>query len=59
MKDRTEAVYTLRIDRAQLDRLRKIADAEHHTLAQIFRVMVEQKIANHEASTKPQTKGTK
>jgi len=40
-----QATYTVRIDRDQLDRLHEIAATEHRTLAQMFRVMIESKIA--------------
>lgn len=43
-----EAVYTLRIEREQLDRLREIAESEHRTLVQKIRVMVEDEIASHQ-----------
>ena len=43
-----EAVYTLRVNRDQLDRLRQIADAEHRTLVQKLRLMIEVEIARHD-----------
>lgn len=43
-----EAVYTLRIEREKLDRLRGIAESEHRTLVQKIRVMVEDEIAAHD-----------
>lgn len=43
------AVYTLRIERNQLDRLHEIAKAEHRTLSQELRRMVEERIAAHDA----------
>ena len=39
------AVYSVRIERAKLDRLRQIADREHRTLVQKLRVMIEREIA--------------
>ena len=42
-----QATYTVRIDRDQLDRLHEIAANEHRTLAQMFRVMIDEKIAAH------------
>lgn len=44
----TGAVYTLRIERAQLDRLREIAESQHRTVSQELRRMVEARIAEHE-----------
>jgi hypothetical protein len=44
------AVYTVRIEREKLDQLRRIADAEHRTLVQKLRVMIEAEIAAHEAA---------
>jgi hypothetical protein len=44
------AVYTLRIERSQLERLRVIADHEHRTLVQKLRVMIEREIALADAS---------
>jgi len=46
--NRNEATHPLRIDRAQLARLHEIAAAEHRSLAQWFRVVIERKIAQHE-----------
>ncbi len=43
------AVYTLRVERSDLDRLGEIAAAEHRTLVQKLRVMIEQEIAEHDA----------
>lgn len=43
------AVYTLRVDREQLDRLTELAAAEHRTLAQKLRVLIEAEIARHGA----------
>jgi predicted DNA-binding protein len=48
---KAQAVYTLRVDRDLLDRLREIADADHRTLAQKLRVMIEHEIADHEQQT--------
>ena len=42
------AVYTLRVDRDQLDRLSVIAAAEHRTLVQKLRTMIDREIAEHE-----------
>jgi hypothetical protein len=42
------AVYTLRVDRQDLDRLGEIAAAEHRTLVQKLRVMIEREIADHD-----------
>ena len=39
-----EAVYSLRVDRKQLKRLHEIADAEHRTVAQKLRLMIEREI---------------
>lgn len=41
----TLAVYTLRVERKQLDRLTEIAATEHRTLVQKLRVMIEAEIA--------------
>lgn len=38
------AVYTLRVDRKKLDRLSEIAAAEHRSLVQKLRVMIEEEI---------------
>lgn len=38
------AAYTLRIERAKLDRLRAIAAAEHRTLSQELRRLIEERI---------------
>ena len=43
-----QAVYTLRVDRENLDRLSEIAATEHRTLVQKLRVMIEAEIAKHE-----------
>lgn len=42
------AVYTLRVEREQLDRLSAIAAGEHRTLVQKLRVMIEDEIARHD-----------
>lgn len=42
------AVYTLRVDRDHLDRLSKIAEAEHRTLAQKLRLMIDLEIEQHD-----------
>ena len=39
------AVYTLRVERSHLDRLAEIAAAEHRTLVQKLRMMIEAEIA--------------
>jgi hypothetical protein len=44
------AVYTLRVDRSHLDRLTEIAAAEHRTLVQKLRVMIEAEITRHDDS---------
>ncbi len=41
------AVYTLRVERDQLDQLSEIAAAEHRTLVQKLRMMIEDEIAAH------------
>ena len=41
------AVYTIRADRQVLDRMAEIAAAEHRTLVQKLRVMMEREIAEH------------
>jgi predicted transcriptional regulator len=43
------AVYTLRVERENLDRLSQIAAAEHRTLVQKLRMMIEDEIARHDA----------
>ena len=43
------ATYSMRIESEKFDRLREIAVAEHHTVAQKLRVMIEREIADHEA----------
>ena len=42
------AVYTLRVERENLDRLSEIAAAEHRTLVQKLRLMIELEIADHD-----------
>lgn len=44
----TLAVYTLRVEREHLDRLTEIAAAEHRSLVQKLRVMIEAEIARSE-----------
>jgi hypothetical protein len=44
------AVYTLRVERGQLDRLSEIAAAEHRTLVQKLRVMIEAELARDAAT---------
>lgn len=43
------AVYTMRVDREQLDRLSEIAAGEHRTLVQKLRLMIDLEIAAYEA----------
>jgi hypothetical protein len=43
------AVYTLRVERRKLERLRKIAEADHRTLSQELRHMIEERIARSDA----------
>jgi hypothetical protein len=43
----SEAVYTIRIERAKLARLHEIAESEHRTLAGKIRVLFEREIAAH------------
>lgn len=42
------AVYSLRIDRALLDRLTEIANENNRTIAGEFRQMVSERIASHD-----------
>ena len=42
------ATYTLRADREQLRRLTEIAAAEHRSLVQKLRVMIDAEIAQHD-----------
>ena len=39
------AVYTLRVDRAKLERIHEIAESEHRTLSQELRRMIDERIA--------------
>jgi predicted DNA-binding protein len=41
-------VYSLRIESEKFERLREIAVAEHHTVAQKLRVVIERAIADHD-----------
>ncbi len=41
--------FSLRADQSKLDRLRAIAEAEHHTLVSKLRVMIDREIAEHES----------
>lgn len=43
-----ESVYSLRADREKLERLMEIAAAEHRTLAQKLRVMIDAEIEQHD-----------
>ena len=43
-----EAVYSLKIGREQLERLREIAEAEHRTVAQKIRALVDLEIERAE-----------
>jgi len=47
---KNEAVYTLRVERSNLDRLAQIAEGEHRTLVQKLRVMIEREIAEFDES---------
>jgi predicted DNA-binding ribbon-helix-helix protein len=42
------AVYTLRIDRSRLDRLHEIAAADHRTVSQEIRRLIDERIAEAE-----------
>jgi predicted GIY-YIG superfamily endonuclease len=42
------ATYSLRIESEKFERLREIAVAEHHTVAQKLRVVIERAIADHD-----------
>lgn len=43
------AVYTIRLDRAHLQRMHEIAASEHRSLSGKLRLMIEREIARHDA----------
>ena len=45
------AVFTLRLDRSRLARLHEIAAAEHRTVSQEIRRLIDERIAKEEEAT--------